>query len=402
MKLFVLALLIGAASAACPNGCSGHGSCQLGEICDCQPRWIGADCGSRECPYGLSWTTSAETGTAPGGATYDSISSYFQPYANDAAYMGEGGRHEYTECSSKGTCDRSSGECQCFDGYAGKGCRKMKCPNDCSGNGMCMTNFEINAEYNDVSPDSQKWDWNKATQCRCDAGFHGLDCSLRTCPRGDDPLTNCNTNTEISDIQQLTWTATTADAKNGWFTLTYTDAMGANYTTRPIFTYGDPSQHFTDNGDSAVDLGIKTARDMEEALEGLPNFAIPNVTVSYDPNGNTDSTRQAYDVTFLDAANAGSQVLLQCSHTGDSSYNHAASSPRFAAPEVAWDTNSGGRVCTAAHVALDGQHYPADQGYTLKEAVTCSNRGDCDTSSGVCECWEGFTGEACSEQTVFF
>jgi len=403
------AMMLGVASASCPNGCSGHGSCKLGEVCDCQPRWVGADCGSRECPYGVSWVTSSETGTAAGGASYDTIASTNQPFPGDAAYMGEGGRHEYTECSSKGSCDRSSGECQCFEGYTGKGCRKMKCPNDCSGNGMCMTNFEINSQYHDVSPDSQMWDWNKATQCKCDPGFHGLDCSMRTCPKGDDPLTNCAAGTEVSDIQEISWN--TADGgSDGWFSLTFTDAYGANYTTVPIFAYSDPEGTVFEEGatdtnsgqDGAHGLwkGRKTAAAMEAALEGLPNFAIPNITVTFTGAVNgipAESGTNTFDVTFLDAGNAGLQNLLECSYTGDSSYNHAAASPRFSAPADAF-----GRVCTAKHVAQTGNRYPASAGYKIKESSVCSNRGDCATRGGVCEGGEGYPGAACREQTFLF
>ena len=43
--------------------------------------------------------------------------------------------HKYAECSDKGVCNRASGECECFDGYEGKGCRRQKCPASCSGHG---------------------------------------------------------------------------------------------------------------------------------------------------------------------------------------------------------------------------------------------------------------------------
>lgn len=47
--------------------------------------------------------------------------------------------HFYMECSNQGSCDRSTGECKCFDGYGGRACNRATCPSDCSGNGRCMT-----------------------------------------------------------------------------------------------------------------------------------------------------------------------------------------------------------------------------------------------------------------------
>merc|ERR1711898_50801 len=53
--------------------------------------------------------------------------------------------HGMAECSNQGSCDRKSGECDCFDGYEG-------------------------------------------IACVCDLGFRGPDCSLQECPSGTDIL----------------------------------------------------------------------------------------------------------------------------------------------------------------------------------------------------------------------
>lgn len=178
MKLFALivAVTAGSALAACPNNCSRHGTCGSADLCTCHPRWTGADCSLRECPYGLSWTTEGD-GVVPAG-------------------NGMGGLHPYTECSSKGTCDRTTGECQCYPGYEGRGCRRQACPNNCSGNGRCISNSEYNSEYVATAGakfSSSTWDMEAARVCACDRGWEGYDCSSRICPKGDDPVTDCST-----------------------------------------------------------------------------------------------------------------------------------------------------------------------------------------------------------------
>ena len=103
------------------------------------------------------------------------------------------------ECSGKGTCDRASGLCQCFAGSEGAACALVSCPNGCSGHGNCRAIAEKQA---DAVPGAaftySAWDGEISQSCSCDAGWFGPDCSLRTCPKGDDPLTKYESFTKIT------------------------------------------------------------------------------------------------------------------------------------------------------------------------------------------------------------
>eukprot|EP00501_MAST-03F_sp_TOSAG23-6_P002424 GSMAST32.ASY1.ANO1.2533.1 assembled CDS len=182
MRFFTIfsAITIGTAMAACPNRCNGHGTCGSADACKCQPRWSGPDCSLRKCPYGVSWTTQG-SGSTP--------------------FAGMGGVRPYAECSSKGQCDTSTGECSCFPGYEGVGCRRQQCPNLCSGHGRCVPNSKVNSSYTSsgqASFVSQTWDANNTRVCDCFRGWEGSDCSSRVCPKGDDPVTDCSSGNNIS------------------------------------------------------------------------------------------------------------------------------------------------------------------------------------------------------------
>lgn len=143
------------------------------------------------------------------------------------------------ECSNAGKCDRSTGTCRCFPPWTGAACERMRCPNDCSGHGMCLSmraiakladitgskhtsgiyysrNIEYGAIFKDetvgteqygnetiFSADNIAWDREAMRKCICDsswpvgleegqyqlAEYFGADCSLKRCPGGDDPHT---------------------------------------------------------------------------------------------------------------------------------------------------------------------------------------------------------------------
>lgn len=169
---------------SCPGeiACSGHGYCSGAPQfrCFCVSGWTSGDCSIRTCAKGIAW--------------------FDLPTADNRA-------HALATCSGVGVCDTSKGECVCPAPFEGAACERMECPGldkPCSGNGRCLTMAELALEarsngeplaitYGKIPNNPKTWDFDKIQGCVCDAGFEGHDCSLRSCPRGDDPRTTGQT-----------------------------------------------------------------------------------------------------------------------------------------------------------------------------------------------------------------
>merc|ERR1711988_69686 len=67
----------------------------------------------------------------------------WESWPGDAVETTQDEGHFYMECSNQGLCDRGTGQCECFDGYSGIDCGSTGCPNDCSGNGRCLSIAEM-------------------------------------------------------------------------------------------------------------------------------------------------------------------------------------------------------------------------------------------------------------------
>jgi len=165
----------------CEKSCSGHGTCNANDICQCYksvdafPAWTGNDCSLRTCPRGTAWVG-------------DVVS------ANNM--------HPITECSNRGECDRRYhtndfctmiyyceqyisltyvfpgrlGTCICYPNFEGSACDRTVCPNDCNGYGVCYTEQQL--ADNAGTSYSVPWDAKKQVGCVCDIGYRGPDCSL--------------------------------------------------------------------------------------------------------------------------------------------------------------------------------------------------------------------------------
>merc|ERR1711988_402007 len=261
------------------------------------------------------------------------------------------------ECSGKGICDRSTGECECFDGYGGKGCQRMTCPNDCSGHGTCEYIEELTfgassgAYFGRVVPDvahtaeasvqsivksaktfsdtaDELWDFHKSMACTCDPGYIEVDCSRRMCPKANDVM---DERLNIADamkyqIQNITLCAAGNDGQGNSseihefygksFALTFISTLNESFTTIPIDIGYDTSVTLTENN---------LADHITASLKGLPNKVITNVNVNttlgyerrtVDANsgkidaGSTDVAFLNIEVEFVGASTMGPQHLL--------------------------------------------------------------------------------------------
>merc|ERR1712146_561182 len=149
---------------------------------------------------------------------------------------------------------------------------------------------------------------------------------------------------------ECTFAATAADPKKfhskGYMNIRFTDQFNGVYDTRPIKIDTTPT-----TGLSVVE----NANSIQDALEALPNFAIPQVEVDFDMS---TPAAPKIDVTFTDGHNTGKQQLLQ--YVAKSACE-SGSQPLFRTTAA-----NGDLTCTVARTKL-----PPNSNY--RESATCSN-----------------------------
>jgi len=421
MLLAVLAtMMAGVLGASCDNACSGHGTCGQNGVCSCFDNWgvgmghLSGDCSERICPFEFAWVD-----------TPDKL----------------GNHHKYAECSNRGICDRESGECECFPGYEGKACARTACPNDCSGHGRCKEiqdlPFQVTPmQYDDGSFLAQKahtfaqsyrkWDADKTRGCVCDPEYGDVDCSKRMCMYGNDIMDQRDNLNEARrfHVQHILFVADVPDDYAGAFAsktiaLTFTSKLNESYTTMPIVM--DRT-----TGASGFPEFVK---QVEYALESLPNKIIDDVHVAgnwYRTTSGTDNWAEAADhvgpsaneyedhptdITDTTAATSGDETA-----SVDDFKNAMYLNITFTGENVQGPQN----LITVKHIKCDDGCTPkltgidlwsntmnvtdisgngADAVITDYNSFECGRRGKCDYSSGICECFSGYTGLSCGTIT---
>ena len=266
--------------------------------------------------------------------------------------------HNIVECSNRGKCDVATGKCICETMFEGSTCERRSCPNDCSGRGRCLSSKALarmqdpgilrkesgctsddicasdptctNREYDAcfaVHVYETPWEADRFNGCFCDEGYSGYDCSVRTCPVGDDPLTT----SQLNDIQLLE-----CYADFGTFTLSY-----GRETTAPI----------------SVDASVTDVTRAINALSSLQGQQ-PKVSVSWTAGVDRAciSSGNNIQVTFLQDFGDLPLLLPDGTNLGQTS---ASDTPLITAQKVVTGT---------------------------KESDICSNHGICDEKTGICKC----------------
>jgi len=230
------------------------------------------------------------------------------------------------------------------------------------------------------------WDKGKSTSCVCDPEWGDYDCSKRMCPYGTDVMDHRNNmaraaryqvqsielfandkytiHTSNNDQYTNAGTAASSNTQLRTFALTFKSKLNETFTTIPIVLV---TEH----------TGFHNfVQSVKDALEALPNRVIDKVDVAGDTNG--------VDLVHLNLTFTGDHVQ----------------GPQYL---ITVKANGCGDGCTPLLSGLELRN----QWETILEvqnsdfnSYECGRRGKCDYDTGVCACFEGYTGLSCNTVTA--
>jgi len=212
------------------------------------------------------------------------------------------------------------------------------------------------------------WDKSKTRGCLCDPQWGDVDCSKRICDYGTDVMDHREDLLVPAkyQLQSIFFEADEPTLNNTHgifgksFALTFKSKVNETFTTVPI-NFFSAASNFHD-----------FILDIQTALKALPNNVIDDVHVagSYNPYGNTATV----NITFVGNNVQGPQNLL----TVRSYLCGDGCTPKISGMILKPTTQNITQL-----VSSDFNSYE------------CGRRGKCDYTSGICNCFAGYTGPTC-------
>lgn len=300
----------------CPLKCSENGRCN-GNICLCDPYYTGVTCSLRICKYG------------------ESLSGFI------------------SECSNQGECDRLTGKCKCFAGYEGSECQRTKCPNNCNGHGICVSDYRN----------------KKVSKCECDKEYEGYDCSYRKCPKGLTVKDDCEDSPYHTEI--FTFNKTISSSNNNGDNIIY--VMYKDFYEKIWFTLGFK---YNEKNEwmkylNSLPCGVISIEEIEiEEIKSSASSPAWITTIVRIPYTQHQSGKQ-YSMKII-----GSKEIENMNEF-DIPYFHGL-------------IKRNDLLDTATSVDIK---YSSE---TPSTSLECSGNGVCNRKNGLCECFEGYYGISCS------
>jgi len=238
---------------------------------------------------------------------------------------------------------------------------------------------------------TELWDFDRARACLCDAKWTDVDCSRRQCPTGNYALYSDHggVGSTTSETQTITFaSASFATNQAHYVSLLYRSNLGEEYITKPM---------------TIIDATTPTTGAIfANQLKTLPNKILEGITVSKS-GGPFGSADLIFTVTFTGTHMTGANDQLQLVRfptlsstiagtaneaTANTALNIQTTSDGFYPFTYGLLGQTGTTIATVA----------ATDAYS--SVIECAGRGACDYDTGLCDCFSGYTGEACTIQTA--
>lgn len=301
-------------------------------------------------------------------------------------------------------------------------------------------NYEFLASWkkNKGTDDNQysypHWDQEQSFACLCDSEYEGYDCNQKKCPTGYFPTSDCDAPAQYTET--ITFTIANGKHSESMAYLEYKDQLGRVWYSQHFST---AKQSKTKYCDTSIDSGTlvgspdNTVLGWTEALQTFP-VGVIDVKAECSVVAATDKNYKVV-LTFGSQQTGRQEQIKIITNTmlSDEPYKVGEKSPsgyhgmrekdlelcrtkdeidtcetyeltgktkatNFNTDCKATDPNE---YCPAyTTLALDTKTEPDYDYSDSLPPLPCSNNGICDQSTGLCNCFTGFYGLACTEQSA--